>query len=146
MSTFPDAIREAGLGSPNIIAEGEIHRFRCEGDHKDSRNGWYVYYPDGIPAGAFGSWKSGLTTTWRQPPPPEDESTEDKSPSLTVDEALRAKQAVERARRARKADRLKGYERNRVQGAEDLGGQQASRSSPLPRPQGRLCLGDSPAR
>lgn len=47
-----------------IIPDGEIHRFHIEGDSLDSRNGWYVYFPDSIPGGAFGSWKLGISKTW----------------------------------------------------------------------------------
>lgn len=42
-----------------IIADGALHRFHVEGDKRGSRNGWYVLYADGIPAGAFGTWKDG---------------------------------------------------------------------------------------
>src|SRR6202023_520138 len=27
--------------------------------------GWYVFHEDGIPAGAFGDWRGGLSETWR---------------------------------------------------------------------------------
>src|SRR3990167_3480584 len=47
-----------------IIADGSIHRFHINGDKTQSLNGWYVIYPDGIPCGAFGSWKSGKTHYW----------------------------------------------------------------------------------
>jgi putative DNA primase/helicase len=61
---FGSAMREAGLGCPSIIADSRLHRFRVEGDKRGTRNGWYVLYPDRIPAGAFGSWKSGLSQNW----------------------------------------------------------------------------------
>jgi putative DNA primase/helicase len=61
---FGSAMREAGLGCPSIIADSRLHRFRVEGDKRGTRNGWYVLYPDRIPAGAFGSWKLGLSQNW----------------------------------------------------------------------------------
>ncbi len=43
-----------------IIADGKLHRFHIEGDKPKNKNGWFVLYPDGLPSGAFGSWKSGV--------------------------------------------------------------------------------------
>lgn len=64
IGSFVDAIRMTGMGSPDIIADGDIHRFRDERDRPGTRNGWYVLHTDGIPAGAFGSWKTGEHHTW----------------------------------------------------------------------------------
>jgi putative DNA primase/helicase len=65
---FYDALCAVGLSPArtlNIQADGRIHRYRVEGDKAGSGNGWYVLYPDGaIPAGAFGSWRTGETHTW----------------------------------------------------------------------------------
>lgn len=62
-----DAMRAEGLAPvKNAIAmDGRIHRFRCEGDKTGSLNCWYVGYLLPIPAGAFGSWKTGESHTWR---------------------------------------------------------------------------------
>lgn len=46
------------------IPDGAIHRFQIPGDRAGSRNGWYVLYADGVPSGAFGSWKAGTSHTW----------------------------------------------------------------------------------
>lgn len=62
---FAAAIRDTGLGSPKIAADGEIHRFHCKGDHPDSLNGWYVLRMGAKPFGAFGSWKTGVKKVWR---------------------------------------------------------------------------------
>lgn len=43
---------------------GKPWRFHVEGDSRGSRNGWYVLFADGVPAGEFGSWKSGHRQTW----------------------------------------------------------------------------------
>lgn len=63
-----NALRDAGCG-PNdptftLNFDGQLHRFRVDGDKAGSKNGWAVFYGDGIPAGAFGSWKSGVSETW----------------------------------------------------------------------------------
>lgn len=62
--TFRDAMNAAGLlyAGP-IFPDGRLHRIRAEGDKRP--NAWYVLHGDAIPAGAFGSWKAGITGTWR---------------------------------------------------------------------------------
>ncbi|MGX5651527.1 AAA family ATPase [Hydrogenophaga borbori] len=61
---FRDAISAAGLTPPDeIFADGQLHRFSTNGRHDDD-SGWYVFYGDGIPAGAFGCWRSGLHMRW----------------------------------------------------------------------------------
>jgi putative DNA primase/helicase len=60
---FKTAMREDGLNPPDeIIADGCIHRFSPYGNNKKS--GYYAFYPDGIPAGFYGCWKIGVTTSW----------------------------------------------------------------------------------
>ena len=50
---FRAAISKSGLTPPDqIMADGKIHRFPSNGKATD-RAGWYVIYPDGIPAGAL---------------------------------------------------------------------------------------------
>ena len=54
------------------IPDGQIHRFHVPGDRAGSRNGWYLFHPDGIACGLFGSWKAGGSHTWssRKPADP----------------------------------------------------------------------------
>lgn len=62
-----EAMIRAGCAphDPNIIVfDGVRRRFRVEGDQPGSRNGWLILYADGLPAGAFGSWKTGHSETW----------------------------------------------------------------------------------
>ncbi len=66
-----DAMRAAGCGphDPHVVVfgppkAGPVHRYRVDGDKAGSANGWFVFYDDGIPAGAFGSWKTGVTESW----------------------------------------------------------------------------------
>lgn len=68
-TTMLDAMRGAGLapaGSIDITPDGRLHRYRIDGDKAGSRNGWYVQYSQPILAGAFGSWKTGETHSWRE--------------------------------------------------------------------------------
>jgi predicted P-loop ATPase/phage/plasmid primase-like uncharacterized protein len=65
------AMRAAGCGphDPKVVTfgppkSGPVHRYRVEGDKAGSANGWFIFYDDGIPAGAFGNWKSGITESW----------------------------------------------------------------------------------
>ncbi|NMM10941.1 MAG: DUF3987 domain-containing protein [Polaromonas sp.] len=61
---FRLAIAAAGLEAPDAIqADGSIHRFRTNGKRGDD-SGWYMLHTDGIAAGAFGCWRSGLQSTW----------------------------------------------------------------------------------
>lgn len=65
-STILDAMAAAGLAPAKPIElhqDGKIHRYRVTGDKGGSTNGWYVLH-DGF--GAFGSWKTGESHTWRE--------------------------------------------------------------------------------
>src|SRR5437867_3236720 len=62
---FRDAIRAAGLTPPgDIEADGELHRFASNGTRNDDA-GWYLFHGDGIAAGSFGDWRTGVSHTWR---------------------------------------------------------------------------------
>jgi len=62
--SFREAIARAGLTPPaEILADGTLHRFSTNG-RKDDDAGWYVFHDDGVPAGCFGDWRSGITQTW----------------------------------------------------------------------------------
>ncbi len=62
---FAEAMRAAGLEPPaEIIADGQLHRFATNGRSGDSA-GWYVCHADGVPAGAFGDWRAGISGTWK---------------------------------------------------------------------------------
>lgn len=64
---FLNAITAAGLAPVKDIElpEGRIVRFRVQGDKAGSRNGWAILHRHPIPAGAFGSWRTGEQHTWR---------------------------------------------------------------------------------
>lgn len=62
---FRAAISNAGLAPPEVIEpDGKLHRFASNGKRSDDA-GWYVLHDDGIPAGAFGDWRTGASETWR---------------------------------------------------------------------------------
>lgn len=62
---FRYALSNAGLSTKErLSSDGRMHRFHVEGDRPGSKNGWYVLYGDGLPSGAFGSWKTGFKGTW----------------------------------------------------------------------------------
>ena len=67
-NTMLDAMRAAGLAPHKdieLIPDGRIHRYRVQGDKPGSTNGFYVLHDSPVPCGAFGSWKTGETHTWR---------------------------------------------------------------------------------
>lgn len=65
IEAFRDAMAAAGLRTDDpIIDDGVIHRFNIDGDKRGKKNGWYSLHSDGIPAGAFGSWKHDISATW----------------------------------------------------------------------------------
>lgn len=62
---FRAAIHGAGLHPPDVIEpDGKLHRFASNGKRGDDA-GWYVLHDDGIPAGAFGDWRTGASESWR---------------------------------------------------------------------------------
>lgn len=89
-----DAMRLAGLGPAkelHLVPDGRLVRYRVEGDKPGSSNGWAVLHDGPVLSGAFGSWRTGASHTWRGA------STRHLSPAER--EALRRQQAA--AQRAR---------------------------------------------
>ncbi|MBZ0090958.1 MAG: toprim domain-containing protein [Sulfuricellaceae bacterium] len=104
---FLDALRSAGLEpvKADIDADGVLHRYRVTGDKAGSMNGWYVLHASPVPAGAFGSWKTGETHSWR------DDVTRTATPAERAElqrqmQAMKAARAEEE-RRVRDAARAK---------------------------------------
>lgn len=97
---FRQAMADAGLKTDDAIKpDGDLHRFHVEGDSKGSKNGWYVLFTDGIPAGSFGSWK-GTEGTWRA----------DGGEQLTPDESRKLRDRVEAAKRERERQERERHE------------------------------------
>jgi len=65
VQNFKAAMDKVNLSTKDkIIANGELNRVHIKGDRAGSKNGFYVLYGDGVPAGCFGSWKTGDTIKW----------------------------------------------------------------------------------
>jgi putative DNA primase/helicase len=94
ISQFRDAILAAGLTPPSAIeADGKLRRFASNGKRGDDA-GWYLLHGDGIPAGSFGDWRTGLTQTWRA----------DIGRALTPTEEAAHRDKAEAMRREREAE------------------------------------------
>lgn len=68
VNTIQDAMALAGLApfKPiDILADGKVQRFRGPGDKAGARNCWVVVNDGPEAFGAFGSWRTGETHTWR---------------------------------------------------------------------------------
>lgn len=91
---FENAMVEAGLIVRGIEQSGRIVRCATTGKPR-KKNGWYVFYPDGVPAGAFGDYETGLSSTW----------TANLGRSLTIAEQIENKRRMEDARRLREEER-----------------------------------------
>lgn len=51
-------------GRDALNADGALVRFHVEGDRRGTRNGWAVLFGDHVPAGEFGSWRTGARHAW----------------------------------------------------------------------------------
>ncbi|MBW9265845.1 MAG: AAA family ATPase [Candidatus Thiodiazotropha sp. (ex. Lucinisca nassula)] len=65
ISQFESAMREVGIEPPeHLVADGKLHRFPTNGRQSDD-SGFYVLHGDGVPAGHFGDWRTGISQDWR---------------------------------------------------------------------------------
>jgi putative DNA primase/helicase len=65
LQSFRDAIAAAGLTPPSeIIGDGKLHRFSSNGKARDE-SGWYKFFDDDRPAGAFGCWRASMSVNWK---------------------------------------------------------------------------------
>lgn len=91
-----EAMCAAGLGPVKDIdlpGDGKLRRYRVVGDKPGSCNGWFVSYSGPVAGGAYGSWKTGESHTWRE------QSTRTQTPAERA-EIQRQLQAMQRARAA----------------------------------------------
>ncbi len=96
---FRGAMVDAGIEPPEtIVADGVLHRFSTNGKRGDD-SGWYTLHADGIAAGAFGDWRSGIRQTWHA-------RTERK---LTQEELKAHRERVEAMKSERKAEEAKRH-------------------------------------
>ncbi|GBE46860.1 DNA primase TraC [bacterium BMS3Bbin12] len=105
---FERAIVNAEIEPPEAIhADGKLHRFPTNGKAGDD-SGWYVLHLDGIPAGAFGDWRSGVTESW----------CARRLDTLTPAEREDHRRCIEAARRAAEAERVWAQEETAKRAAE----------------------------
>lgn len=68
-TTLLNAMHAAGLAphkGAELRGDGKLTRYRVLGDKPGSLNGWLVFHDGDLPAGAFGSWKTGASHTWHK--------------------------------------------------------------------------------
>lgn len=95
ITQFSAAIRAAGLKPPKQIKpDGELHRFASNGKAGDD-SGYYVLHLDGVPAGMFGDWRTGLKQAWRA----------DIGRALTSEEDAAHRAKIEAMQQQRKAEK-----------------------------------------
>ena len=98
-----DAMLGAGLKPPEIIhLDGKVHRFNSgtKGEKGHDKPGWYIIFNDGVPAGRFGCWRSGVELTWKA----------DIGRSLTVAEEMAQSRRLSEAKAQRDAEQAKTRE------------------------------------
>jgi putative DNA primase/helicase len=64
INEFTQAARAFGLAPFEAIPDGRLHRVDLDDERKGKRSAWYVLHLDGIPAGSFGNWKTGISQSW----------------------------------------------------------------------------------
>lgn len=66
---FRQAIADAGITPPQCVDEtnGKPARFPTNGKRGDD-SGWYTFHADGVPAGAYGCWRTGVSGSWSAKP------------------------------------------------------------------------------
>jgi phage/plasmid primase-like uncharacterized protein/KaiC/GvpD/RAD55 family RecA-like ATPase len=98
-----DAMLSAGLKPPEAIhLDGKVHRFNSgtKGEKGHDKPGWYIAFNDGVPAGRFGCWRSGVELTWKA----------DIGRSLTVAEEMAQSRRLSEAKAQRDAEQAKTRE------------------------------------
>lgn len=112
IKAFEKAMREAGLTPVFRRGEGiefglnamsAPHRFHVEGDASGTRNGWYVLFGDGVPAGEFGSWKTGAVYTWCSRDVKELTPAEREAHTKRIEAARKERERAQREREGRAA-------------------------------------------
>ena len=102
---FRDAIQSAGLIAPaDIRPDGTLRRFSSSGKNGDD-SGWYVMHGDGIPAGSFGDWRTGISQSWHA----------DIGRALSPQEEAAHRARIEAIRREREAEDSRRHEAARRQ-------------------------------
>ena len=64
---FLDFLRANNLepiGNFSLQMDGNLHRYRLEGDKPSERSGAYILHDDGLPAGFAQDWRNGIKLNW----------------------------------------------------------------------------------
>jgi len=97
-TAFSQAMADVGIIIRDpVIADGRLHRFHNKGDKAGSKNGWYVFYSDGVPAGEYGSWKTGIRQKWCAKQRHEMTPAERAENKRRMDDARRLREAEDKA-------------------------------------------------
>lgn len=99
---FAAAMAEHGLQPGEIVADGKLHRFSGPDEKRGKRSAWYVLRGNGLPAGGFGDWRTGLSETWCAKPDRTMTDAERRAHHVRIERA-NAKDAAERAKVAEQA-------------------------------------------
>lgn len=101
---FQDAMAGAGLGRPEVEADGAIHRFDLPGERRGKKTGWYLLFPDDnpCPAGRFGRWDDeDAAQNW---------NAKGESYNLTAEEHAQLKKRLEQAKAVREEARRAAHQ------------------------------------
>lgn len=103
VQAFLEAIEQAGLTPPSRIdGDGKIHRFSTNGTRGDD-TGWYVFHHDGVPAGSFGDWRTGLKENFSTKPEREMTASERAAYTKRLNSIKRQRETEERRQHAEAA-------------------------------------------
>ena len=61
---FMDELGIAPIDDRHIIIDGNIHRYRCEGDKRGETSGAYCIFNDNWPAGFVQDWRKNIKSDW----------------------------------------------------------------------------------
>lgn len=64
INQFTAAMAVHGLQPSEVVDDGRLHRFDGPDEKRGKRSAWYCLHGDGLQAGAFGDWRTGLSETW----------------------------------------------------------------------------------
>jgi putative DNA primase/helicase len=97
---FAQAVAEAGLGWPEIIADGEIHRFHVDGDRSNTQNGYCLLALFPRPWGFYGTWRDGELIYWYAT----------RQAALTPEEDPQLRENIERAKREHQQEQAQQWQ------------------------------------
>jgi putative DNA primase/helicase len=104
---FREAMRSCGIelaAGVSIVPDAVMHRVDLAGARKGSKTGWYRLFTDGIPAGAFGDWRSGVNETWCAKKPREMSQAERDELRARMEQVRREREAEIEADHAKARD------------------------------------------